>query len=254
MNPLDIIIKTWRERAAGIDRRAVLAGVERDGTMTAGFLLLVATSCAVATLGLLQNSAAVVIGSMLLAPLLGPILRFGFALPRLDGNAMLRGLGNTLAGAAAALAVAMLVVHLSPAAAPTAEILARTQPNLMDLLVALFAGLAGGYAVIRGLSGTFAGFAIATALMPPLATIGFGLARGDAAIALGAGGLFLINFAGIAASAAVMAAWHGLHAPRFMSWRLFLPATSAKPPPFGGNACPITAAAWPDMTTSCEQK
>ena len=226
MNPMDIIAQAWRERAAGIDGRAVLAGVERDGIMTAGFLLLVATSGAVATLGLLLNSAAVVIGSMLLAPLLGPILRFGFALPRLDDNAMLRGLANTLAGTAAALAVSALVVGVSPIAAPTAEILARTQPNVMDLLVALFAGLAGGYAVIRGLNGTFAGFAIATALMPPLATVGFGLARGDAAIALGASRLFLINLAGIAASAAIMAAWHGLHAPRFMSRQIFLPVTA----------------------------
>ena len=195
MNAMNTISQAWRRRAAGIDTRAVLAGVERDGQLTPGFFLLIATSAAVATLGLLLNSPAVVIGSMLLAPLLGPILRFGFALPRGDGSSILRGLGTTTAGVTSALAVSALVVGLSPATAPTAEILARTQPSAMDLSVALFAGLAGSYAVIRGLSGAFAGFAIATALMPPLATVGFGLARGDAAIALGASQLFLINFA-----------------------------------------------------------
>ena len=226
MKLLNSIATVWRNRNAGINAGTVLAGVNKDGQLTPGFLFLTLTSAAVATLGLLLNSPAVVIGSMLLAPLLGPILRFGFALPRLDASDMSHGLGTISIGVAVALAVSALVVHLSPMAAPTAEIIARTQPGTMDLLVALCAGLAGGYAVIRGLSGVFAGFAIATALMPPLATVGFGLARGDAAIALGAGRLFLINFATIAASAAIMAVWYGLHVPRFAPRQRILPATA----------------------------
>ena len=83
--------------------------------------------------------------------------------------------------------------HISPIQTVTEEIAARTQPNLFDLLVALFSALAGSYAVIRGREGTIVGVAIATALMPPLAVVGFGLATLNWTVFGGALGLFIPN-------------------------------------------------------------
>ena len=199
-----------------IDAGALLATVEREGSLCGRFLFLNLASCAIATLGLLLNSSAVVIGAMLVAPLLSPIVRLGFALPRNDLFGALRSLSTAAVGAVTALAVSILIIRLAPAMAPTAEIMARTQPNLLDLLVAVISGLAGGYAVIRGLNGVFAGVAIATALMPPLASCGYGLAWGDMAIAQGAALLFVANLTAIALGVAAVAAWAGLYAPRLL--------------------------------------
>lgn len=211
MNPIVSLNTAWKCRCDGIDADAIITEVARNGRLTPGYLFLTFASAAVATLGLLLDSAAVVIGSMLLAPLLGPILQIGFALARRDGSAALRALGTSVVGTATALAMAALIVVMAPSTPATAEILARTQPGVADLLIALFAGLAGAYAVIRRLDGTFAGFAIATALMPPLGTVAYGLARDLPAMAQGAAVLFLINFTTIAVSTAAVAVWHGLH-------------------------------------------
>ncbi|MGO8433453.1 DUF389 domain-containing protein, partial [Rhizobium johnstonii] len=85
-------------------------------------------------------------------------------------------------GALLGVAFAALIVLVSPLKEPTAEILSRTRPNLFDLLVALFAALAGSFAIIRGRGETITGVAIATALMPPLATVGYGLATWNMAV------------------------------------------------------------------------
>ena len=112
---------------------------------------------------------------------------------------------------AAAIAVAFtaLVVTVSPLQAVTSEILARTRPNLFDLLIAVLSALAGAYATIRGKGATIVGVAIATALMPPLATVGFGIATGSAEIAGGALALFFTNLLAIALCAAIMARLFG---------------------------------------------
>ena len=107
------------------------------------------------------------------------------------------------------MAFTALIVVASPLKAPTAEILARTRPNLFDLLVALFAALAGTFAIIRGRGETIVGVAIATALMPPLATVGYGLATGNMAILSGALALFATNFLTIALAATIMARFYG---------------------------------------------
>jgi uncharacterized membrane protein len=93
--------------------------------------------------------------------------------------------------------------------APTAEILARTRPNLFDPLVALFAALAGTFAIIRGRGGTIVGVAIATALMPPLAVVGYGLAAWNMPVLSGSLALFVTNCMTIAPSATIMARVYG---------------------------------------------
>jgi uncharacterized hydrophobic protein (TIGR00271 family) len=151
----------------------------------------------------------VVIGAMLISPLMNPILGLGFSLTLFDFVEMRRSLTALVAGALLAVLFSGLIVLLSPLKASTAEILARTRPNLFDLLVALFAALAGTFAIIRGRGETITGVAIATALMPPLGVIGYGLATGNMPVFGGALALFVTNFVTIALSATIMARLYG---------------------------------------------
>jgi uncharacterized hydrophobic protein (TIGR00271 family) len=173
-----LIQKFWRAHLIGVDRKEAHAYVLSIGSLTPAFVFLVVISCAIATLGLLLNSVAVIIGAMLVAPLMGPIISLGFAVASTDIKHGIQAAQALLIGILMALGTSYVIVKLSPFIAPTTEILARTQPNLFDLLVAVLSGLAGGYAIVRREIGTVAGVAIATALMPPLATAGYGLASG----------------------------------------------------------------------------
>lgn len=186
-------------------RALTLASVARDARLNQKFLLLITLSAAIATLGLLQGSAAVVIGAMLVSPLLGPIMGVGFGLATLESGLIKRSLVTMAAGMAVAILVAMAIIWLSPINDVTSEIRARTQPNLLDLGVAVVGGIAGVYAIMRKLSGVMVGVAIATALVPPLSTIGFGLATGRLDFALGAALLFLTNTLAIAFAATIVA-------------------------------------------------
>lgn len=216
------LLKRWFNRhLQGIDHAEVMSAVIADGSLSPAFLFLTVVSCGIATLGLLLNSTAVIIGAMLVAPLMGPIILGGFAIARLEPLLAGRALLALLVGMVTALLLAMLIVRLSPYIPPTAEILARTQPNLFDLLVAILSGCAGGYAVIRRQGGVVVGVAIATALMPPLATVGYGLATADGVIAQGAAFLFLTNLLAIALAVTVTASWYGfgrLRAAHGMWW------------------------------------
>lgn len=186
-------------------RSVILASVARDARLDRKFVLLIILSAAIATLGLLQSSTAVVIGAMLVSPLLGPIMGIGFGLATLEPALIKRSLVTLAAGMAAAIMVAMLLVWVSPIADVTPELRARTQPTLLDLGVAVVGGIAGVYAIIRRLSGVMVGVAIATALVPPLSTVGFGLVTGRFEFALGAALLFLTNTLAIAFAATVVA-------------------------------------------------
>ena len=186
-------------------RALVLASVARDARLNKKFLLLITLSAAIATLGLLQSSTAVVIGAMLVSPLLGPIMGIGFGLATLESNLIKRSLVTMAAGMAVAILVAMFLIWLSPIRDVTLELRARTQPTLLDLGVAVVGGIAGVYAIMRKLSGVMVGVAIATALVPPLSTVGFGLATGRFDFALGAALLFLTNTLAIAFAATIVA-------------------------------------------------
>lgn len=186
-------------------RSLILASVARDARLDQKFLLLIVLSAAIATLGLLQNSTAVVIGAMLVSPLLGPIMGVGFGLATLESNLIKRSLVTMAAGMAVAILVSMLIIWLSPIQDVTSELRARTQPTLLDLGVAVVGGIAGVYAIMRKLSGVMVGVAIATALVPPLSTVGFGLATGRFDFALGAALLFLTNTLAIAFAATIVA-------------------------------------------------
>lgn len=186
-------------------RSLILASVARDARLDTKYLLLIVMATAIATLGMLQSSAPVVIGAMLVSPLLGPIMGVGFGLAVLDSGLIKRALVTLAAGALVAIMVALVIIWLSPIKDVTPEIRMRTQPTLIDLGVAVVGGIAGVYAIMRKLSGVMVGVAIATALLPPLSTVAFGIVTGRYDFSLGGALLFLTNVFAIAFSATVVA-------------------------------------------------
>ena len=146
---------------------------------------------------------------MLISPLMGPILGLGFSLALFDFPEMRRALAALAIGSLLAVAFTAIIVLASPLQDATPEIIARTRPNLFDLGVALFAALAGTFAIIRGRGETIVGVAIATALMPPLAVVGYGLATWNMQVLGGSLALFATNFVTIALTAMVMARIYG---------------------------------------------
>ena len=208
--PHEALLTYWRTHAiAKVEHQAVNERVHDDAGSSPRYFFNTAMSAGIAILGLLLSSPAVVIGAMLISPLMGPIIGLGFALATADAHQIRRAGIALLGGALFAILFCALLVLISPLQNVTSEIAARTRPNLFDLIVALFSALAGSYATIRGRAGTIVGVAIATALMPPLATIGFGLATWNATVFFGSLLLFVTNFVTIALTAAVMARIYG---------------------------------------------
>ena len=215
------LYRWWQTHVVGsVDQERAVARIVEESGWSPRYIFMTMMSAGIAMLGLLLSSPAVVIGAMLISPLMNPILGLGFSLALFDFAEMRRALLAMLIGAAAALLFTALIVTLSPLRAATPEILSRTRPNLFDLLVALFAALAGTFAIIRGRGETIVGVAIATALMPPLAVVGYGLATWNLPVLEGALALFLTNFVTIALSATIMARFYGFgHSlSRHQSW------------------------------------
>lgn len=162
------------------------------------FLVMMGLSTAIATLGLLQGSTAVVIGAMLVAPLMIPLIGAGFAL--VQGNLRLFGTSMKAMGfgIAVGLALSIGIGAIAPKTDLPIEVVLRAAPSLLDFFVALFSGMAAAYAFARpGLLGTLAGVAIAAALVPPLASVGIGLSRQIYPVAKGAAILHLLNLVSI---------------------------------------------------------
>jgi uncharacterized hydrophobic protein (TIGR00271 family) len=200
------------EVATGIDHQGVVEKVYEDAGWSSHFAVMTVLSAGIAVLGLLLSSPAVVIGAMLISPLMGPIIGLGFGIATFDWLEIRRSLAPLVTGVLLAVLFCAFIVLLSPLQTVTAEISSRTRPNLFDLLVALFSGLAGTYAMIRGRQGAIVGVAIATALMPPLAVMGFGLATADWDVLAGSSLLFFTNLVTISAAAAVLARLYGFAA------------------------------------------
>lgn len=156
---------------------------------------ILAVAIIIASVGLNVNSIPVIIGAMLISPLMGPIFGLGLGLGINDINLMKQAGKNLLIMVSISVVVSLLYFMITPLSLsnPT-ELLARTRPTIFDVMIALFGGFAGIFEQCRKEKGTvFAGVAIATALMPPLCTAGYGLATGNLSSFLGALYLFCIN-------------------------------------------------------------
>jgi uncharacterized hydrophobic protein (TIGR00271 family) len=197
------------------------------------FWLEVIFAAGIATLGLVLNSPAVIIGAMVISPLMGSILANGLALAVGDVVLALRSALNLVLSCSLAIFFAMVLVFLLPFQEVTPEIAARTNPTLLDLLVALFSGAVGSVATckqVKGLAASLPGVAIAVALMPPLCVIGYGLGTAwssgtlqGLAIAQGGGLLFFTNLVAIIFTAMVVFFLVGFESPvvreHMQSWK-----------------------------------
>ena len=185
----------------------IAKGVEFRGVNL--WVLIFATM--IASLGLNVNSAAVIIGAMLISPIMGPIMGVGLSLGINDFELLKRSLRNLALMFIVAIVTSTLYFFISPLSSNSSELLARTVPTTYDVLIALFGGLAGIVAQTRQdrTSTVIPGVAIATALIPPLCTAGFGLATGQIRFFLGALYLFFINSVFIALATYVMVRFMG---------------------------------------------
>jgi len=185
---------------AEIDR-GIRAGVELRGATP--WILMFAI--VIASVGLNTNSTAVIIGAMLVSPLMGPIVGLGYGIGVFDFALVRRSVANLAIAAGISLLTSTLYFMLTPLDEAQSELLARTTPSLWDVLIALAGGLAGIIGQTRReKSNVIPGVAIATALMPPLCTAGYGLANGNWSVFGGAFYLFSINCVFIAFAAVVV--------------------------------------------------
>ncbi len=169
------------------------------------FFIMIGLSAVIATFGLLQDSTAVIIGAMLVAPLFTPILAFSLAIVQGDVRLLSLAVEAAIKGIALSIGLSILLTAISPLRTETAEIMSRTHPNLFDLAVALASGAAGAYAVARkDVAAALPGVAIAAALVPPLGVVGIGLAMGEARTAWGGFLLFITNLIAITLAGSVI--------------------------------------------------
>ncbi len=191
---MGVLDKLFDLRNGEDDKEKTLRNVSDSISFTGANLWILACAIIVASVGLNVNSTAVIIGAMLISPLMGPILAAGFALGTYDFDLLKRALRNLLIATVAALIVSTIYFYLSPFKTAQSELLARTSPNIYDILIAFFGGLVGVIAITRVEKGNpVPGVAIATALMPPLCTAGYGLATGHFRFFFGALFLYSIN-------------------------------------------------------------
>lgn len=206
-----------RRRLDPEDRRRVMEAVAlrtEDG-WASRFTIMMALSIVVAVMGLSADSAAVVIGAMLLAPLMTPVLGVAAALAMGLTRRLLRSAGIVVAATVGAIAFAGLLALLIPGDDLSDEVLARTSPDLRDLLVAFAAGGAGAYATVRrDVSSALPGVAVAVALVPPLATVGITIVAGRGDLAGGAMLLYLANLTAIILTSAIVFVLTGFVPPR----------------------------------------
>ena len=190
--------EAWLDlRVPQLDRDARIDLFERlqDGARwNFDFFTLMALATSIAALGLIQNSTAVVIGAMLVAPLMMPLIAAGLALVQGNEVLMRTSIRSIFYGFFLALLIGIVCGFISPNRSLTSELAARGAPTLLDMGVALLSGIAAAYATARSnLSAALPGVAIAAALVPPLATVGISLSLGEFANATGSATLFATN-------------------------------------------------------------
>jgi uncharacterized hydrophobic protein (TIGR00271 family) len=200
-------------RESTVEHRRQVRSEIRSGTrVTTPFVVLNSLAAVVAAYGLLQNSAATVIGSVVLAQELGPIMGISLALNDGDLKLLRRSFVGEAVGMALILGISILIGIFNKSIPFGTEVLSRTAPTILDLVIAFAAGAAGAYAATSSkVSGAFVGVAITTSLLPPLAASGLLIARGEERLALGAALLFITNLVAIQLAAALVLLIRGYH-------------------------------------------
>jgi uncharacterized hydrophobic protein (TIGR00271 family) len=176
----------------------LFVALREDARLDSTYIVLMVLSTALASVGLYLNSSSVVIGAMLLAPLMAPIISLSMSMLRYDRKLFKQSLRKVIVGVVVALSVAVILTAVSPYQPLTQEMRSRLNPSLLDLIVAILAGIAGAYTKsFREILQSLAGVAIAVALVPPLAVAGIGLGRLDLSFFGSSFLLFITNLIGI---------------------------------------------------------
>lgn len=188
-------VKGYFDLSSDLDDEKMAEEAVMDGVSFKGAnIIILILAIFIASLGLNTNSAAVIIGAMLISPLMGPIIGMGFGLGTYDFDLIKRSFRNLAMAATFSVLASTVYFLISPVSEGRSELLARTSPTIYDVLIGFFGGLAGIVALAcRKKGNVIPGVAIATALMPPLCTAGYGLATWQMHYFFGAFYLFLIN-------------------------------------------------------------
>ena len=194
-----------------VEQNELIWSAEKSASANLDYVVMIVLSAALATLGLLTNSVAVIIGAMLVAPLMSPLSSFSTGMATGILHLTRRASLTLITGVTLALLISILMGVVLPIDTPTDEMLARGSPNLLDAAIAMVSGWVAAYATARkGIPAALAGVAIAAALMPPISTIGLGLALRNFDLAFGANLLFLANIAFIIAAQYSTFLWMGM--------------------------------------------
>lgn len=193
------------------EREEILHVTDSSSAFSLDYLVLILVAATIACLGLILNSAAVIIGAMLVAPLMQPLVAIASGLVAAEFRIVRHGLRTLVIGILAALAVALLIGWLNSGHPPTPEMLNRGRPSLPDIFVALASGVIAAYGMARkNISSALAGVAVAAALVPPWCTFGLALMSGMPDLARSSALLFLVNIISIVLSATLVFGWFGL--------------------------------------------
>jgi uncharacterized hydrophobic protein (TIGR00271 family) len=205
----------------GTDKEKTIEAISNGVTLKGYNIWILICSTMLASIGLDTNSSAVIIGAMLISPLMSPILGVGLSICIHDEKLLFRSFRNLAIAVVLSLTTSVLFFLATPLRDATEEIQARTYPTLLDVLVALFGGVAGIVSVSRTeKTNAIPGVAIATALMPPLCTAGYGIATAKWSFFLGAFYLFFINAVFISLATFLMAKYLRFHEKQFINKRI----------------------------------
>lgn len=195
-------------REGAEEKHVIIENVKDDGDFSSARFWTLVFAIGACSVGLNINSIPIIIGAMLISPLMGPIVSMGLALSIYDWGLMRRSFRNLLILTAISIGISALYFALSPISNAQSELLARTQPTIFDVMVAIFGGMAGFIGISRARhNNVIPGVAIATALMPPLCTVGYGIGTMQPQFVFGAFYLFLINSIFICLSSLVVASY-----------------------------------------------
>ncbi len=178
----------------GVDKKATISEIKNKKSMNEANAWMLMCSIVIASIGLSQNSQAVIIGAMLISPLMSPILGIGLGVAINDHDTLFKSLQHLGLAIFITLVTSTIYFAVTPFDDITAEISARTKPTFLDIFIAIFGGIAGIVSIARkDISTTLPGVAIATALMPPLCVTGYGIANGEWDVAATSFYLFFLN-------------------------------------------------------------
>lgn len=216
LQPFFLPRKSERYKEEAVNKQEVVRKLIQDSHIGKDFYFLLFISTLITTLGLIVNSTAVVIGGMLIAPLLSPVLALGLGVVTDNKHSLIRSVSTIIKSAFAVLFLSFITAFFIEITDPqNTEILQRAKPSLLYIYIAVLSGFGASYAWSKPrISATLPGIAVSVALLPPLCVTGIGLALVDKTLVAGSFQLFFINLLGIAASSAVVFSLFGFHEMR----------------------------------------